>query len=315
MESVPSFADLKPAAYRIKALLIGETGSGKTGSFAALANAGFNLRIIDYDNGLDILGGLLTEEGAKRVIYETFTDTLIATKTGVTWTGTPMAYSNSLGLLDSWRMPERTLFGKKVPAYDLGSVLTWGPDDILIVDSLTIQGNGIMRFGQSQQQGMDEKRKMHPHQNDWGVGQNYQERFLEFLYSDKVKCNVIVTSHIRRVGGGGVQTFKVDSPSAKGEAIRELDSIEGKGYPSALGRQLPPKVGRYFNTMLYYYTDADGIRWISTVPKDNIDCKTPAPKQLDARYRIEDGLLKIFNGIRKANAVEAPKPTTGEPQL
>lgn len=313
---MPSFADLKAAAHRTKALLIGETGSGKTGSLAALANAGYNLRIIDYDNGLDLLGSLLTPEAEKRVVYETFTDTLLPLKTGITWSGTPMSYPNSLALLDRWKMPERTLYGRKVPAYDLGSVTDWGPDDVLVIDSLTIQGNTIMRYGQSQQQFLDEARKMHPHQADWGLGQNYQERFLEFLYSDRVKCNVIVTSHIRRVGGGGVQTTKLDSKGkTTGEVTRELDSIEGKGYPSALGRQLPPKVGRYFNTMLYYFTNALGIRQISTVPRDNIDCKTPCPMQLDPLYRIEDGLLKIFQTIRRVHSLEATPTPTGEPKL
>ena len=37
-----------------KLLLVGDSGSGKTAALAALANAGKNLRILDYDDGLDL---------------------------------------------------------------------------------------------------------------------------------------------------------------------------------------------------------------------------------------------------------------------
>ena len=38
-----------------KLLLVGDSGSGKTSSLASLANAGYNLRILDFDDGLAIL--------------------------------------------------------------------------------------------------------------------------------------------------------------------------------------------------------------------------------------------------------------------
>lgn len=50
-----------------KLLLVGDSGSGKTAALASLANAGKNLRILDYDDGLSILPDLLTPEGVSRV--------------------------------------------------------------------------------------------------------------------------------------------------------------------------------------------------------------------------------------------------------
>ena len=38
-----------------KLLLVGDSGSGKTAALAALANAGKNLRILDYDDGFCLL--------------------------------------------------------------------------------------------------------------------------------------------------------------------------------------------------------------------------------------------------------------------
>ena len=43
------------SAIITKMLLIGASGSGKTGALASLAAAGYKLRILDYDNGLDFL--------------------------------------------------------------------------------------------------------------------------------------------------------------------------------------------------------------------------------------------------------------------
>jgi hypothetical protein len=36
----------------VKAMLAADSGSGKTGALACLVDAGFNLRILDFDNGL-----------------------------------------------------------------------------------------------------------------------------------------------------------------------------------------------------------------------------------------------------------------------
>jgi Tfp pilus assembly pilus retraction ATPase PilT len=39
----------------VKILVAADSGSGKTGSLASLVDAGFNLRILDFDNGLSVL--------------------------------------------------------------------------------------------------------------------------------------------------------------------------------------------------------------------------------------------------------------------
>ena len=44
----------KSAEYT-KLMLVGDSGSGKTTALASLANAGYNLRILDFDDGLSIL--------------------------------------------------------------------------------------------------------------------------------------------------------------------------------------------------------------------------------------------------------------------
>ena len=43
------------ATKRTKLLIVGDPGSGKTALLGSLANAGYNVRILDFDAGVDIL--------------------------------------------------------------------------------------------------------------------------------------------------------------------------------------------------------------------------------------------------------------------
>ena len=46
----------------IKMLVIGDTGTGKTGALASLANSGYKLHILDYDNCLDFLSNTVHKD-------------------------------------------------------------------------------------------------------------------------------------------------------------------------------------------------------------------------------------------------------------
>ena len=60
----------------MKALVTGDSGSGKTGALASLAQAGFKLRILDTDRGADILANLLQNSklAPGQVQFETIED-------------------------------------------------------------------------------------------------------------------------------------------------------------------------------------------------------------------------------------------------
>ena len=50
------------STQRAKLMIVGDSGSGKTASLASLANAGYNVRILDFDDGLDIPPLLATRQ-------------------------------------------------------------------------------------------------------------------------------------------------------------------------------------------------------------------------------------------------------------
>lgn len=251
----------------MKLLLIGDSGTGKTGALASLARAGFELFILDYDNGTDILESILDEKAKLKVHVETLTDTgkLVGVGTGQKITKTnPQAFPLGLGLLTKWVDRETK--------EDFGPVSSWNKNRVLVVDSLSFMGMAALDYilaknGRSGDQ---------PFQSDWGEAMRMLEQTLQILYSAEVKCHVVVLSHIvyQQTEGSGLT----------------------KGLPMGLGQQLPPKIGRYFNFMLLSKSRGSGDsvkRVLLTKPEGLIEVKCPivsAPKELP----LETGLADIF---------------------
>ena len=257
----------------VKMLLIGDSCSGKTSSLLSLAEAGYNLRIVDFDNGLDIVSSLLKmsknpEEIAKRIQYVTCTDDMKTTKGGeIIPKGQPKAYSKALSMLNHWKEEDGT---------DLGNVSDWGTNDVLVIDSLTFLSNAVMRwhlFGVG--------RIGSPWQSDWLQAQRRVIQMLELLFSESLRCNVVMTAHIRYV---------------------DMSDGEMQGYPESVGKALPPQIPRYFNTVVQAKITGSGTnakRKIRIVPDQAIGLKNAAPHAFkDKELPLETGLADIFQAIR-----------------
>ncbi len=270
-----------------KLLNIGKPGSGKTGALACLAKAGYRLIIVDFDNGLDILIELLRDDpkALDRVYFETFTDRLHFVK-GVARVdkstsrsaqmlvtkGAPTAWVNAMAGLTRWKFPVEP--GSK-ETYDLGNIGEWGPDTVVVIDSLGLGGQAAFRFiKQLQGHQFDEFSDI----GDFGKAMDRLEGMLQLLYSDGVKCHVIVNTHV------------VFIENATKDGI--------VGLPRALGSKLPPFVGGYFNSAVH--TEMRGTkRIINTQPQGVIDVKIPLlPDKISARLPIETGLLTIFKTLQ-----------------
>jgi len=256
------------SAKTTKMLLLGDSGTGKTGSLASLAKAGYSLRIIDCDNGLDILANLLRDDpkAMARVSYVTCTDKYkkLGNKLAVT---RPIAWNEAMSLLDNW----------KTETEDFGSIYTWGEKDVLVIDSLTLLSQAALAQVLALQ-----GRPQGPAQiQDWGAAMASIESLCGLLYSDSVLCNVLVTSHITYIG----------------------DDRHLQGYPSTLGQKLPPKIGRYFNTMLRTYIRGSGVGAkykIATRVQGNIVLKTSSTT-IPADLPLETGLATYFGLVQADN--------------
>jgi hypothetical protein len=109
------------------------------------------------------------------------------------------------------------------------------------------------------------------------------EGTLALLYSDAIRCNVIVLSHITYVGEEGAE----------------------RGLPSAVGKALCPKIGSYFNTCLQVATKGSGPatkRVIYTQPVGDVDIKNSAPIGMPKELSVETGLAEFFARVRGEKA-------------
>lgn len=270
---MPQLSTTPPDSSPLKILHIGDSGTGKTGALASLARAGYSLRIIDADNGVQILQQELATDSSEvqsRVYWETCTDNRKVSSAGlVSYEGSPSAFSRAMKLLSNWKTDD----------YDLGPVSSWDQSSILVIDSLSFLSLSAMAGVLAMAGRLP---PAHPQIQDWGAAMDRIENLLGLLYSDSVRCHVIINSHLTYI-----------QPEGEAEGVV-------RAYPNTLGTKLPPKVGRFFNTMLLSKTEGSGAatkRKIFTVPTGALALKTPAPKLAKPFYPLETGLADFFKDL------------------
>lgn len=256
-----------------KLLLMGNSGSGKTGALTSLVKADYKLRILDYDNGLDSLVAYCRKECPDKlgnVEFRTLRDKYktAPTATGSQVDGSPIAFTNGLGMLDNWKYMD----GDKL--IDFGRPSTWGPDTIVVIDSSTFFADAAFNWAQFMNPGAKDNRQI------YFAAQQAFENVIALLTSKEFRPNVIVISHIRY------------STSQDGVT---------KGFPTAVGSALGPTIPAYFNSVALVETSGIGDklqRQIRTTPTAMIDLKNPAPFEMVAAMPIETGLAKFFETVR-----------------
>lgn len=274
-----------------KLLLMGQSGSGKSGCLCSLAAAGYNVRILDLDNGIDVIKNLLLAkaskyppEAADRVVYKTLTDPMrvvgnvMVPKLATVW-------QRTIKMLEHWKTEDE----------DLGPVLSWGPQDVLVIDSLTFLGIAAMNFVLS----MNGRLGQQTQQSDWYQAQQRVEQFLQAIYDENIKCNVIMTAHVR---------------------ITEEDNMPPRATVHSLGKALTPVIGRYFNSTLYVQTSGSGAqerRRILTRSTSLVELKNTAPLNVKPDYPIETGLAEYFHDVQHAGegGVAPSAKTNGQSEV
>lgn len=270
-----------------KLLLMGDSGSGKTGALASLALAGYSLYIVDFDNGLDALKDVLKDkpDALARVEFETCTDAF--------------KFSGSRAVPMSARAwPKMTEALTKWQAKGLG------PQDIVVVDSLDHGGDAAMRHYLNLQNRLASL----PKWQDWKEPQQMIEDLIAMLTSSSLACNVIIISHITIMGE---QMTERDTKS--GEVVKVTRPGTERGYPSALGKALSPHVGSYFNAVLLSRSISMGdhappVRKIFTDSRGIIELKNSAPTSVKPDYPMTTGLADYFVAVRSQPAKPTPAP-------
>jgi len=328
----------------VKLIYLGRQGSGKTGSFASLAAAGYNLRLLDADKGIDTLQNLLLDR--EHFPYAKFME-----KSGIDLglsSFVPVDQEMTLTTIDRARKDpngrvlstakERVLAPANAKAWNqvgdllqdwtdgpqkLGSIYSWGPETVLILDTYSTMARYAYYYHQAINGRLGAVEDGYDHQRDIGGAQAWLRRMLEVLFSSAVKCNIIVVCHITWVDES--RGF-AQSPS---EITRSGRTSDPDGLPDAIGQALSPRMGKYFNNVFAIRSSASGdSRKIWTKPIDRVICKRSA--WLEDSYDISTGLAEIFsqlNGIplhkdflldlrpkSPTTPVSVLSPGTGRPQ-
>lgn len=248
-----------------KILLCGESKAGKTTALTSLVQAGYKLRVLDFDNLLDPLIQRIKKVCPDKLEghdFRSLRDKMKASPAGPVIDGQPKAFVEALKMLDRWKYDD----------IDLGIPAQWGPNCILVIDTLTSMADAawdwalpLVPTGKS---GDKDGRAIYGH------AQKAVENVLAGITAETFNSNVIVISHLR------VQTM----PDGR---VRQ--------WPTAVGQALGPVIPRYFPIFVLCEREGDK-RTIRTAGSITTDLAAPAV--LGPTLSGETGLAEIFKANR-----------------
>lgn len=248
----------------IKVAFIGNSGTGKTGALTSLVKAGYKLKVLDLDNGLDALRMHIKAECPEKIIavdYETRRDKMKASGQGFILDGQPKAFVEACKLMDKWT-------DESVPA-------NWGEDTIFVLDSLTALGSAAFEWAKGMNPGAKDPRQW------YFAAQQAIEATVAGLTAEVFKTNVIIISHV---------------------TYSEWQDGTTRGTMSSIGSALGPKLAKYLNTLILAEASGTGAnvkRVIRTAPTSVIDLKTPGPG-FEPSLPLDTGLASIFKKLKAA---------------
>jgi hypothetical protein len=274
---MPGLVDNKSDEF-LKILFLGDPGAGKTGALTSLVNAGYQIRIADFDNLLGSLKQYVLKECPGKignVSFQTFTDKMKGSDQPAKMIGgvqrvvpmtdgQPKAFVNALKQLTYWKTPDE----------DLGDPGAWGANTVLVVDSLTSLSSAAYRYAV----GLNPDGK--EGQAFFYTAQQLIRNFLALLCSEQMRTNVIVIAHVE---------------------YRENHMDLTKGFPKSVGKALNEEIAGNFNSVLLAESKGSGSqvkRVIRTNSTGIIDLKNPVAFKVPAELPLETGLADFFQAVK-----------------
>jgi len=269
-------------------LLVGFPGSGKTGSLACLANAGFKLRILDFDGNLEPLLLNTKPDFLPNIDAVFLADTLRGGDKSIEVVGLPSAFRNALKLMDQWKYTEPD--GTEV---DLGASKDWGPDTIVVLDGVTNMGVAAFRKAMATLN----KTPLTITWKVWGLGAADQAAFIDKLVNKRNRFHLVVTSHLKMVGPKDIEKGDSELTAELKEKIAAI--VSTRLYPTALGQVLPQTFAGAFPCTILVEPDYRGNsarRKLKFMPRPELDLKFPV-SSLSTDLDVETGMLKVFQAL------------------
>ncbi len=265
-----------------KTLLMGPAGTGKTTSLASFIKAGIELVVITTEpGGEESLIDAISDQGLPfdKFFWKYVSpaspsfDTLLDMATKVNL----MSYEDLSKIKAGVRKSDYTQFIELIKVLrnfvddrtgkELGAADTWGPDRVLVIDSLS----GMNDMALDLMVGA----KPLAHKGEYGVAMNMEEKLILKLCGD-LKCFFVLCAHVER------------------------EMNEATGTPmitvGALGSKLGPKLPKRFSDVVLAVKQGTSFSWSTSAM--NVDLKHRA---LPLKDNIEPDFGQIVKVWRERN--------------
>lgn len=269
---------------------IGYPGSGKTGALVSLANAGYKIRMLDFEGNLQPLLNFVDERALPNIDIVTCQDKM---RNGdyVGVNGIPQAFNQACKMLIEWKYTDDD--GTEV---NLGKSTDWGNDTILAVDSMTSLALAIKNRAMV----ACNKTPSTMSTAVWLRAVSDFENFMDLLKEERKRYHLIVNCH-KQILGPSDFLAQGDDDEVKEEKLKMIKDgmIPPRIYPISITKPNAQKVHGALPTMLEFEkTTFQGkdVRIIKTTSGPEIDIKVPG-KNLKKQYPIETGLAEIFEAL------------------
>lgn len=260
----------------VNVMLCGTTGTGKTYSIRTLVESGLEVFVLFTEPGMEVLADLPPEKLHWRYIAPaapSFADMIssaqkINTLSFEALTKLPdINKRNYTEFIDVLTCLSNFTCDRTGESF--GSVDSWGPERVLVVDSLT----GLSIMAMNLVAGSKPVKSM----ADWGVAIDNLERLITKLCVD-TRCHFVLLAHLER----------------------ETDEVTGGTslMASTLGRKLAPKLPRFFSDVVQAKRNVDKFVWSTAA--SNVDLKA-------RNLPISDALPASFGPILTSWKKHQPK--------
>ena len=262
-------------------LLMGGPGSGKSYSLASVVKAGLDLFVIGTDPGFEeSIFEAARAQGLDRTKIHTKYIAPVKTSFAKLMDNAKQINQLSYEALTKlsgnfnkhehqqwWQLLLTLSDFKDDQGKEWGPVDNWKFDRALAIDGLS--GMNIMA------KDFCVGAKPAPHQGEWGMAMDQEERVLLKLCSD-VMCLFILTAHIER----------------------EVDEVSGgsRNTVGAIGRKLAPKIPRFFSEVVHTKREGSTFFWSTTT--EMYDLKR---RSLPLSDKIPPDFGPIIEAWRKRN--------------
>lgn len=289
-----SAAAIKEAGDSLRIMIGGWPKGGKTGAIAALLNAGWKVRMLDYEGNIDPLLNYAKPEALKNLDIATFQDK--QTSDGATAFDSDaepkkMAYAQALQQMKDWVTDDGK--GEKI---SLGPSYKWGNDTVVVVDNLTRLGEAaFMRARRilNKKAGMSDVKV-------WGLAVDEEVAFLKWLARKTNKFHLVVLAHWQMLGPDVPMSAMSEDDEIKDLkkqiATERAQMLPTKLFPKGVTKENSRNINSLFPVLLEAKRVVNGSkvkRVLLTETDEEIDLAFPVPGA-EKSYPIETGLATIF---------------------